>query len=61
MVFVPFTQVMVFFTTGLGVGVGVAVGVGSGVGTTTGWPSLRISKLTVYKSEAKYVEVASDL
>jgi len=56
MVFVPFTQETVLFATGFTVGVGV--GVTTGVGATTGCPSLRISKLTVYKSDARYVDDA---
>jgi hypothetical protein len=46
MVFLPFTQEIVFLTTGFAVGVGVAAGVGvaTGDGTTTDLPSLRISK-----------------
>jgi hypothetical protein len=59
MVFVPFTQEIVLFTIGFAVGVGVGVGVATGVGATTGCPSLRISKLTVVTSDAKYVELAA--
>jgi hypothetical protein len=58
MVFVPFTQEIVLFTTGFAVGVGV--GVTTGVGATTGCPSLRISKLNVYKSEAKKLVVSGN-
>jgi hypothetical protein len=58
-VFLFFTQVIVFLTTGFAVGVGVGVGVTTGVGATTGCPSLRISKLTVVTSDAKYVELAA--
>ena len=59
-VFEPFTQEIVLLTTGLAVGVAVGVGVDSGVATTTGFPSFRTSKLTVYRSEANKVADSGD-